>query len=126
MRFRRKLNGHEKRIVGARQSWKCAHCDEMLQSTYEVDHVVPLHRGGDDDVSNCHALCKNCHAQKTQREECDRLRERHTRSLSELQCRKCSWIVSRYFIHHCDARGLCGGASPSRAQDDAEERHTTA
>ena len=41
----------------------------MLPSTFEVDHVVPLHRGGADDIdTNAMALCPNCHRDKTQKE----------------------------------------------------------
>lgn len=31
----------------------------------EVDHKVPLHKGGSDDDSNKQALCGACHAMKT-------------------------------------------------------------
>jgi 5-methylcytosine-specific restriction protein A len=34
----------------------------------EVDHVVPLAHGGTEDISNCQAVHKACHATKTQRE----------------------------------------------------------
>ena len=65
---RRRITGHEKRVVAARQAWRCDDCDAVLTATYEVDHVVPLWRGGaDDHETNCHALCRECHARKTQR-----------------------------------------------------------
>jgi 5-methylcytosine-specific restriction protein A len=31
----------------------------------EVDHIVPLHKGGADDESNLAGICKSCHAAKT-------------------------------------------------------------
>ena len=40
----------------------------------EVDHVVPLHLGGADDVSNLQALCRACHAKKTAAEAAQRVR----------------------------------------------------
>ena len=59
----------EQKIVAARQKWRCAKCDEMLDSTYQLDHIVPLWEGGSDDhVNNANALCANCHATKTQHE----------------------------------------------------------
>jgi len=59
----------EQKIVGARQEWRCAHCNELLPPSYEVDHVKPLWEGGPDCVeTNAEALCNNCHGVKTQRE----------------------------------------------------------
>lgn len=31
----------------------------------ELDHVVPLFKGGDDDDSNRQGLCRDCHTVKT-------------------------------------------------------------
>ena len=66
---RRKWTSSEKREVGFRQEWRCAHCDSLLPSTFEVDHVRALHNGGLDCLeSNAEALCNQCHAAKTLRE----------------------------------------------------------
>lgn len=35
----------------------------------EVDHIVPLARGGTNEESNLQALCKACHSAKTARED---------------------------------------------------------
>lgn len=35
----------------------------------EVDHIVPLARGGTHDRENLQALCKPCHSSKTARED---------------------------------------------------------
>ena len=65
----RKWTSSEKRSVGARQGWKCAHCNAMLPATFEVDHVHALHLGGADCVeTNAEALCNACHANKTLQE----------------------------------------------------------
>lgn len=61
------------KMVAARQAWRCRLCDAVLPSAYEVDHIVPLWRGGDDAERNLQALCPNCHAAKTQRESVERL-----------------------------------------------------
>jgi 5-methylcytosine-specific restriction protein A len=37
----------------------------------EVDHVVPVSRGGTDDLTNLQAACHACHAHKTAREARD-------------------------------------------------------
>lgn len=34
----------------------------------ELDHIVPLHKGGTDDTSNLQGLCIPCHKEKTERE----------------------------------------------------------
>ena len=65
----RRWTSSEKRSVGARQEWKCAHCGGMLPATFEVDHVRALHLGGADCVeTNAEALCNACHANKTLQE----------------------------------------------------------
>ena len=54
----RRWSSSEKRMVGSRQSWRCACCALLLPGTFEVDHVTPLHIGGLDCIeSNAEALC---------------------------------------------------------------------
>ena len=65
---RRTLTADEKRVVGARQRWRCSDCRELLPPAYEVDHTVPLHASGRDTIDNCTAMCANCHALKSLRE----------------------------------------------------------
>ena len=59
-------------MVGASQSWNCAHCAQVLPAAYQIDHRIPLASGGADALSNLQALCPNCHAAKTQREAVQR------------------------------------------------------
>ena len=35
----------------------------------EVDHVVPLFKGGTDDDANLQAICRSCHDSKTRAEQ---------------------------------------------------------
>jgi len=103
----RRFTVHEKKIVAARQAWRCGHCAQMLAASYEVDHTVPLHLGGPDDYeTNALALCRECHAKKTQREEIERVKslQRLRQSTSKrppLVCVRCCSIVSPYFLHSC-------------------------
>jgi len=55
-----------------RDSYLCQ-CDECMKSgalkvAHEVDHIVPLSRGGDDSPDNLRAINRDCHKVKTQRE----------------------------------------------------------
>lgn len=66
-RHARHVTSLQKKIVAANQQWKCAHCGNMLDETYEADHIVPLCEGGDNSTSNLQALCPICHRKKTLR-----------------------------------------------------------
>ncbi len=37
----------------------------LTRASEEVDHIVPLERGGSDARSNKQGLCRPCHAAKT-------------------------------------------------------------
>jgi len=39
-----------------------------VEAAAEVDHIVPLARGGTHDLANLQPLCKSCHSKKTMRE----------------------------------------------------------
>ena len=54
--------------LSAKQRWKCAECKKLLPLAAQVDHVVPLCAGGDDNVQNMQVLCANCHAEKSRKE----------------------------------------------------------
>lgn len=66
---KRKVTALHKRYVGAQQKWRCQHCDTLLDEAYEVDHIIPLHQGGSNQLSNLQALCRGCHGKKTIREQ---------------------------------------------------------
>ncbi len=55
-----------KKRIAASQRWLCSACRATLESTYQVDHTVPLWAGGEDHPSNATAMCAACHARKTQ------------------------------------------------------------
>ena len=49
-----------------RDGWRCAACGGYGN---EVDHIVPLERGGAPfDDGNLQSLCRGCHISKTRRE----------------------------------------------------------
>lgn len=61
---KRQVSETTKKIVAANQNWNCAACGKMLSAFYEIDHKVGLWRGGSNDISNLHALHRECHAEK--------------------------------------------------------------
>lgn len=44
---------------------KCAACDAKCDRGWELDHIVPLALGGDDEPANWQVLCLPCHRAKS-------------------------------------------------------------
>ena len=65
---KRNVSERKKKMVAAHQEWKCGHCQQLLPSCYEVDHVVPLWQEGENGLGNLMAMCRNCHGMKTQQD----------------------------------------------------------
>ena len=61
----RKVSDQLKKIVASQQHWNCKKCKNILDATYEVDHIIALEDGGNNDIQNLQALCRNCHGKKT-------------------------------------------------------------
>ncbi len=51
----------------AKTQRRCAEClrNDKLSLAEQVDHIVPLHKGGTDDLDNLEGLCLTCHGRKT-------------------------------------------------------------
>jgi 5-methylcytosine-specific restriction endonuclease McrA len=62
---KRNVSSLTKKMVASNQQWKCGSCSQTLDYTYEIDHHIPLFKGGSNEVSNLIALCRNCHGKKT-------------------------------------------------------------
>ena len=55
-----------KKRIAAKQKWRCAICKQLLDETFELDHIRPLFKGGHPtDESNLQALCKRDHLFKS-------------------------------------------------------------
>jgi hypothetical protein len=65
---KRSVSETKKKFVASNQGWKCNHCKNQLNAWFEVDHVRRLEHGGDNSVGNLVALCRECHGEKTARE----------------------------------------------------------
>ena len=71
--IRKRRTEPERRQIAQRQKWRCANpgggCllpGELEE--YDIDHIVPVWKGGSDDVGNLQALCPACHRCKTDHE----------------------------------------------------------
>ena len=48
----------------ARQRFRCAICNRLFDDQlWDLDHIVPLFRGGSNHLSNIRAICRACHMQ---------------------------------------------------------------
>jgi 5-methylcytosine-specific restriction protein A len=64
---RRCLSPRVRRLVMARCEARCRHCRST--ALLQVDHVVPISRGGTDDIANLQILCRTCNLRKSDRLE---------------------------------------------------------
>ncbi|TLS46906.1 HNH endonuclease [Streptomyces montanus] len=53
-------------VLSAAGGW-CTYCGSMGVRAEVVDHVVPLERGGADDITNLIPACRSCNASKKDR-----------------------------------------------------------
>lgn len=62
-----------KTILRARDRGKCSVCGvdliNELEADVHIDHIVPLARGGCNDVVNLQLLCAGCNLRKSARDE---------------------------------------------------------
>ena len=61
-----------KKRVAAMQGWRCKVCKKLLDETFEIDHITPLHRARTDEetkklnqIDNLQALCRRDHMAKS-------------------------------------------------------------
>ena len=62
---RRQVTVRTKKEVAARAGWRCQVCATMVNANFEIDHVTPLYRAGDNSIDNLQLLCPDCHRTKT-------------------------------------------------------------
>lgn len=65
---KRSVSETKKKFVASQQNWKCGNCNKQLNAWFEVDHKIRLEYGGSNEVGNLVALCRECHGEKTTRE----------------------------------------------------------
>lgn len=51
--------------VFQRDNYHCQSCGKKpTQTGLEVDHIIPIAKGGSNDISNLQSLCRRCNQQK--------------------------------------------------------------
>lgn len=48
----------------AEQAGRCDYCQIQMGQTYQLDHEIPLERGGDNTLENVHFVCRHCNNEK--------------------------------------------------------------
>ncbi|MCF2150797.1 HNH endonuclease [Desmonostoc muscorum LEGE 12446] len=55
-----------KKYVWQRDKYQCRSCGKTgVETNLTIDHIIPLARGGQNDISNLQTLCFICNQQKT-------------------------------------------------------------
>lgn len=62
---RRRFTAKERQQVHADYEGRCRACDRLVGLSYQIDHRIPLFRGGKHERANWELLCVPCHAEKT-------------------------------------------------------------
>jgi 5-methylcytosine-specific restriction endonuclease McrA len=61
-------NIHTRIAILRRDRQECRHCGAIAKNiAMEIDHIIPLSRGGRDIFSNLQALCRPCNRKKGNR-----------------------------------------------------------
>ena len=65
---RKKISKEVRQHVVNKQENACGMCKLVLTPYFELDHIIGLQFGGTDDEANLMALCRDCHAKKSIKE----------------------------------------------------------
>lgn len=61
--FRKPISADTRDFILQRDNYRCVKCNSRLK--LEIDHIVPISRGGDNDIDNLQTLCKTCNVRKS-------------------------------------------------------------
>lgn len=66
MNNRKKINKIQRQMVYDKMDGHCAYCGcEISIQEMQVDHIYPLHKGGEDTLSNMFPACRSCNHYKS-------------------------------------------------------------
>ena len=77
-RMKRNVNKKTRNDVYSNQTGLCGMCEIKLPPYFQVDHIVALQFGGNNETDNLMALCCDCHAKKSFTENACRVQIRET------------------------------------------------
>ena len=64
--IRHNFTVEERKNIYVSEGKICKKCKkELTEKNYQIDHIIPLACGGDNELSNLQILCKHCHFEKT-------------------------------------------------------------
>ena len=65
-----RVGGTRRMLLYQNQDGRCLLCKGRLNKTlFDADHIVPIHLGGSNHISNIQLLHKECHGKKSQAEQ---------------------------------------------------------
>jgi 5-methylcytosine-specific restriction protein A len=65
---RKHFNQDERNDILILGNNQCNQCKKGIKKHFEIDHIMPLAQGGNNDIKNLQILCKGCHQEKTRNE----------------------------------------------------------
>lgn len=67
---RKLFSEFEKQSIASAHDYRCNNCGSgLVDREFDIDHKIPISKGGKNSVENLQPLCKTCHKQKTAKEK---------------------------------------------------------
>jgi 5-methylcytosine-specific restriction endonuclease McrA len=60
-----KLNTKKKLMIAEKTNYRCAYCGKKYPG--HIDHIIPLHEGGDNSINNLFISCQSCNCSKNKK-----------------------------------------------------------
>lgn len=70
---------------------RCAYCDQVVDGQPDPDHVIPLSRGGWNDLANILPSCRRCNSSKSDKTPDEWIADRDARGLPPLAFDPARW-----------------------------------